>query len=289
MDSVNSLRKLVSNITGAEDSGDAPEELNEMYSKYHADSSKVRAKIINDQNFPIDASLKFIRMDLQRVLDWDANSKDYDNISSVVDVTVKMLKSVIRHNAMTTPSKGQTSGVSKTIQKSTKGPVPGSALDIFKPKHPRPRGAAKQGVAWDYDNGTWVSISEATTASLEKPKPKHARPRGANKKDCVWNYDTGMWIPESELDATTKESNIPIPMQDDPNGGEGDSTLLQIPPPVPTDDDFLTPIANIHNSTENVKDASDSDEVDVNKQLDCSSSINEIIEANSEDDPMGGF
>ena len=133
MDSVNDLRKLLASITTSEDNGEPDEDRCEMYTKYHNDSSKVRSKIINDHTFPLDASLKFMRMDLQRALDWDEH-QDYNNLSQIVEVTVKMMKAVIRHNAMSTPSKGQSSAIMKTIKKTTKGPVPGSALDIFKPK-----------------------------------------------------------------------------------------------------------------------------------------------------------
>jgi hypothetical protein len=147
-------------------------------------------------------------------------------------------------------------------------------------------------MAWDYDNGVWVSISEASIASLEKPKPKHARPRGANKKNCVWNYDTGKWIPESELDATTHASNVPVPMQDDPNV-EYDVVLYPIvavsttaTTTTTTTDDSSTAIENIQCLTEDVNaNEISSDEVSGKELLDCSG----IVEVNADDDPMGGF
>lgn len=284
MDSVTDLRKLLASITTSADNGEPDEDRCEMYTKYHNDASKVRSKIINDQSFPLDASLKFIKMDLQRALDWD-DHQDYTNLSRIVDVTVKMMKAVIRNNAMSTPSKGQPSGIIKTIKKTTKGPVPGSALDIFKPKHPRPRGAAKQGMAWDYDNGVWVSVSGASNISLAKPKPLHPRPRGANKKGCIWNYDTGKWILESEEASTASmndDSDMPLPQVS--TMPETDAMNLEMP----TDSEIesLTSMLVLATAAE--------DENQVKGETDDKPIVESNVEynvddTNADDDPMGGF
>ena len=67
-------------------------------------------------------------------------------------------------------------------------------------KFPRPRGAARKGKKWDYDNGDWVTDDESDDSTpIVKSKGKWPRPRGAaplsdSGKKQEWSYELGDWV-----------------------------------------------------------------------------------------------